>query len=212
MAASKSNSHSWPDRRSGGSAGYRPEYCAIAKKMLADGASIAELAERFEVTIRTVREWQVKHDDFLTACMLGRGRRNRNVEQALFKAATGYDHYVEKSIKHKGEVVRIQCKEHVPPDVGAAIFWLTNRAPHDWSNTPEPKAADTPVTISDVLHQLAQEMIEQHRRWRRIMKAPKNSRTKRNSSGGGSQAYLPEYCAIAKKMFESTRNDFRCRG
>ena len=144
----------------------------MAKKLLAAGCTVADLAERFNVTIATVRRWQVKHDDFLAACMLGRGRRSRDVERALFKRAIGYDRYVEKSIKHEGELVRMQCKEHVPPDVQAAIFWLTNRMPQDWSLAPDPAAANSWMSKDDVLNEIAQQLSSQYQRLLPRVEAP----------------------------------------
>ena len=163
MTASKQKDPDSSARHSGSSAAYRPEYCAVAKKMLADGAGVADLAERFGVSIRTVRQWQAEHNDFLAACMLGRGRRDRNVEQALFKRAVGYDREVDKILVCDGEIVHEKYIEHVPPDVGTSIFWLINGATAEWSHTPEPLVVNTGASKDEVWGDIKQQLIDQIR-------------------------------------------------
>jgi hypothetical protein len=65
---------------------------------------------------------------------LDEGRLNANgrVASALFKKATGYEVKAEKLFQFRGEVVRGEYVEHIPPDTSAASFWLRNRAPELW--------------------------------------------------------------------------------
>ena len=36
---------------------------------------------------------------------------------------------------YQGEIVRADVVEHVPPDAGAALKWLSCRKPDDWADT-----------------------------------------------------------------------------
>ena len=46
----------------------------------------------------------------------------------------GYTYDSEKLLVVQGEVVREPIREHVPPDVRAAEFWLRNRRPDRWKD------------------------------------------------------------------------------
>ena len=68
------------------------------------------------------------------------------IEAALFKRACGYDYEekrVEISIDKNGSISRkkITCLKHLSPDVRAAIFWLKNKQPLHWQDTPAPEEA-----------------------------------------------------------------------
>jgi hypothetical protein len=55
------------------------------------------------------------------------------VERSLYNRAIGYSYDAVKIFCDKnGKVTRVPCREHVPPDVTACIFWLKNRNPAKW--------------------------------------------------------------------------------
>lgn len=59
------------------------------------------------------------------------------VENALLKRALGYDFQEAKIEKSDKDGVKIiQTLKHIPPDVGAAAFWLKNRRPDKWRDKP----------------------------------------------------------------------------
>jgi len=89
------------------------------------------------------------HPALSAALTRGREIADVEVENALFKRATGYE-YTEVSQEYgsvpqeDGSAIRFLLKEkitskHVPGDVKAQAFWLTNRkrGPDGWSNAPE---------------------------------------------------------------------------
>ena len=57
------------------------------------------------------------------------------VERSLAQRALGYSYHAEKPFQYRGEVMKVQYVEHVPPDVAAAKFWLLNRRRAEWSDT-----------------------------------------------------------------------------
>lgn len=77
---------------------------------------------------------------------------DENVENALYRKATGYNaeitkHYKIKRTEYDPDTGRkvaeyeelVSCKDevHVPADTNAQMFWLTNRRPDRWSYKPE---------------------------------------------------------------------------
>ena len=46
---------------------------------------------------------------------------------SLYHRAIGYSYDAVKIFMHKGRPKMMPYREHVPPDVTAAIFWLKNR-------------------------------------------------------------------------------------
>ena len=56
------------------------------------------------------------------------------VERSLAQRAMGYTYHAEKVFHFQGRVIRATTVEHLPPDPGAAKFWLCNRRPDKWRN------------------------------------------------------------------------------
>lgn len=112
---------------------YKPEYVAIAKEMCRRGATDHDLAEEFGVATSTIWRWTVKHEDFCSAIKSEKDGFDDRVERALAQRAIGYTYNSEKVFSHNGEIVRAEIIEHLPPDVGAAKMWLTNRRRATWS-------------------------------------------------------------------------------
>ena len=103
--------------------------------MCALGATDAQLADFFEVSVSTVSLWKVQHPEFSDAIRIPKEQANDRVEQSLFRRAMGYEHD-EVDIKViGGEVIQTPIRKYYPPDTTAAIFWLKNRRPEQWRET-----------------------------------------------------------------------------
>jgi hypothetical protein len=111
---------------------YRKEYDQVAKEMCRQGATDAELADAFEVTITTIKNWRISHSSFFAAVKSGKEESDDLVERSLYNRAVGYSYDAVKFFCHDGEVIREPYREHVPPDTVACIFWLKNRRPQEW--------------------------------------------------------------------------------
>lgn len=111
---------------------YRPEYAEQAEKRCEAGATDLELADFFEVSVRTIHNWKAEHPEFLHALRVGKAAADDRIERSLFNRAAGYSFDSEKVFQFQGEVVRAAIREHVPPDTAAAIFWLKNRRRDAW--------------------------------------------------------------------------------
>lgn len=111
---------------------YRDTFAKQAEKLCALGATDEDLADFFEVGIRTIANWKAQHEEFLQALKGGKDQADDRVERSLYQRAVGYSFDSEKVFNNKGEIVRARIREHTPPDVTAQIFWLKNRRPELW--------------------------------------------------------------------------------
>lgn len=121
-------------KHTGRPSAYRPEFAAQAKKLCELGATDAELAEFFQTTITTIKNWKAQFPEFLAASKLGKEAADERVSTSLYNRAMGYSHEAVKIFMPAGakEPVMAPYVEHVPPDTTACIFWLKNRRPDLW--------------------------------------------------------------------------------
>lgn len=111
---------------------YKPEFAGQAEKLCKLGATDAEMADFFQVTISTLSLWKVKHSEFSDALKLGKEVADRRVEEALYNRALGYSHEETDIRVVDGAIMETPMIKHYPPDTTAAIFWLKNRRPDEW--------------------------------------------------------------------------------
>lgn len=109
-----------------------------------DGLSDEQMAHNIGITTTTLYDWKKKYPAFSEALARGKEVVDIEVENALLKRAKGYD-YIEttseliadKNAKNKAVMkVTKRVTRHVPPDVKAIVFWLTNRKP-EWRDKQE---------------------------------------------------------------------------
>lgn len=125
-----------------------PDKQLLLKGWARAGLSDKQIAKNMGISRSTLNEWRKKYSDISAALKKGKEVSDYEVENALFKRATGYTQKVQKVFKCKvviyddsgrkkkeEEVLKEGTEEvHFPPDTGAAIFWLTNRKPEEWRN------------------------------------------------------------------------------
>jgi hypothetical protein len=112
------------------------------KNLLEKGISITEIAQVFAINQDTIYN-HFKNDPVYFEIKKNKGLIS-DLERALYKRAKGYD-LVEETREPvevktaKGKVVKRMCvtkivTKHVPPDVGALVFALSNLQPEHWKN------------------------------------------------------------------------------
>jgi hypothetical protein len=111
---------------------YRLEFCQKAAELCIGGATDFEVATHLGVCVRTIYRWKAEHSEFSQALKVGKELADDRVEAALYHRAVGYSHAAVKIMQNNGIPVIVPYTEHVPPDVGAATMWLTNRRSDDW--------------------------------------------------------------------------------
>lgn len=118
---------------------YDPAFPERARKLCQLGATDVELADFFEVDVRTIYRWKHLHEEFCQAVTCGKEAADHRVERALYNRAVGYSYPAVKIFMPAGaeKPVYADYTEHVPPDPGAAFNWLKNRRKDDWRDKHE---------------------------------------------------------------------------
>jgi hypothetical protein len=117
---------------------YEPEFAAQAEKLCRLGATDAELADFFEVSVRTLHRWKIENEGFCHSLKSAKAEADDRIERALFARASGFEYIEQQAIKIRtgeGTAERVEVVEVervAPPDTTAAIFWLKNRRPEQW--------------------------------------------------------------------------------
>ena len=103
-----------------------------------DGLTDEQIAEKLDISVASFYNYKNEHLEFLESLKKGKEVVDFEVENALLKRALGYDveeTKIEKSDKDGVKVIK--TTRHIPPDVGAAAFWLKNRKPTEWRDRKE---------------------------------------------------------------------------
>jgi hypothetical protein len=113
---------------------FQPEFVQQAEKLCKLGATDADLADFFDVDVRTIYRWKHDHEDFCQALKNGKELADDRVERSLYHRAVGYKQPAVKIFMPAGaeKPVYADYEEQVVPDTTAAIFWLKNRRPDQW--------------------------------------------------------------------------------
>lgn len=113
---------------------YKPQYAKKCALLCDKGATNADLADFFKVSITTIKNWAVAHPEFLAAMRVGKDDANERVKRSLYERAVGYTFDAVKIFlpKDATEPVIVPYREHVPPDAHAAFKWMQNRDPENW--------------------------------------------------------------------------------
>jgi len=109
------------------------ERLVILEGWARDGLTDEQIAENVGISVRTLYRWKIQHCQICQALKKGKDAADREIENALFKRAKGYD-FTETRIKKKDGVVieETVITKHIPGDTTAQIFWLKNRKPDYW--------------------------------------------------------------------------------
>lgn len=121
-------------RERGRPTSYRPEFAKQAAHFAKIGATDQEVADFFEVDVRTIYRWKHDHADFCQALKAGKDVADDRVERSLYQRAVGYEQEEVKIFMPGGASVPVYApfRAKIAPDVTAAIFWLKNRRKDEW--------------------------------------------------------------------------------
>ena len=114
--------------------GFKAEFTEQAEKLAKLGATDMEIADFFEVDVRTINRWKISFPEFCQALKAGKDVADDKVIRSLFQRATGFEHEAVKIFMPANATVPIHTnyREFVVPDTTACIFWLKNRRPDEW--------------------------------------------------------------------------------
>ena len=105
-----------------------------------DGLTLDDIAFNLGITRQTLSKYaseknkdgSFKHELLRQYLKEGREVADYRVENALYKAATGYYTLEKKYMKVGDNLEEVEEKVYHPPSVTAQIFWLKNRKPDVW--------------------------------------------------------------------------------
>jgi transposase len=134
--ATKKTSDNKPKRPMGNPTKFNMDLIpVVAKNMAADGKTIKQIAEMFEVHSTTVYRWFEKVPELRTSINEGRQQTDDLVEAAFLKRCLGMTVSEERdALTPQGGVERLTAKKELPPDTAACIKWLSARRPERWSD------------------------------------------------------------------------------
>lgn len=122
---------------------YKAAYAKQAAKLCELGATDQEIADFFDVEVRTVYRWKHDHAEFCHALKQGKDVADDRVERSLYQMATGYEQDEVKIFMpaNAAKPVYAPFRAKIAPNVTAAIFWLKNRRPEQYRQNPEGEGA-----------------------------------------------------------------------
>lgn len=99
------------------------------------GLSDVQIAHNMGIHERTLYEYYKDFEQISQAIKRGKAVADYEVENALYKSATGfdYDEVIYEIDRETGKQVEIKrVTKTMPPSNTAQIFWLCNRKPLEW--------------------------------------------------------------------------------
>jgi len=114
---------------------FKAEFVAQAEKLCQLGATDMEVADFFDIEVRTLYRWKAENEAFCQALKAGKDVADDRVERSLFARANGYEHDEVDIRVVANAIVQTPIRKYYPPDTTAAIFWLKNRKPKEWRET-----------------------------------------------------------------------------
>lgn len=103
-----------------------------------DGLTEEQIARNMGISRVTLIEWKKRYPDILNTLKRGKDVADREVENALFKSACGWEYdEVTETEDSEGRTSRRVIHKQVLPNPAAIIFWLKNRKPNEWRDRRE---------------------------------------------------------------------------
>lgn len=105
----------------------------LIKNWARDGLIDKQIAKNLDVGYSTFNLYKSKHLELLEALKESKEIADYEVENAMFKAAIGYDYYEEVQDLVGGVWVTTKRQlKHQPPNATLNIFWNKNRNSKKW--------------------------------------------------------------------------------
>ena len=132
---------------------FKEEFIPQAEKLCKLGATDMEVADFFDVDVRTVYRWKGENEAFCQALKVGKDIADERVERSLYARANGYEHEEVDIRVVGGAIVQTPIRKYYPPDTTACIFWLKNRKTAEWRDKVEQEHSGT-VQIGRVTREI----------------------------------------------------------
>lgn len=118
---------------------YREDFVRQVYQLASKGLTDKQMADILGVKIVTFDMWKKKYPDFQQSLKQGKATADAEVVKSLYKRAVGYDYdevTTMEGIDGNGQAYdnKKVTRKHIPPDVKAITFWLSNRHPEEWTS------------------------------------------------------------------------------
>ena len=118
-----------------------PDKLILLQGWRRDGLTYEQIASNMGIKAQTLSNWCLEHKEIKEAIKKGEEVCVYEVENAIYKAAIGYDVVETEQIETEmpdGSVStqKRARKRHIPPSVGAICFILKNRRSRKWQDKP----------------------------------------------------------------------------
>ncbi len=130
---------------------YKAEFADQAAKLCLLGATDAQLADFFEVSVSTINLWKVQHKKFSESIKVPKAIADERVEQSLFRRAMGYEHDEIDIRVVDHAIVQTPIRKYYPPDSTAMIFWLKNRKSGEWRDKQDHEHSGSVTVVASSL-------------------------------------------------------------
>ena len=130
---------------------FREEFKEQVYKLCLLGAIDKQIADFFGVSEVTINAWKKKYPTFLKSLKRGKLHADARVAEALFRRACGYTHPETRIFCYKGDIITHDTFKHYPPDTGACIFWLKNRAGWRDKQDQAMKVSEELISLLDIV-------------------------------------------------------------
>lgn len=122
---------------------------------LRDGLSVEQICTNMGVSHNQWYEAIQNSEEFAELSTRTKEVVDREVENALYKRAIGYEYDEVTEEYEAGFLVKKKLVHKIqPPDVAAQIFWLKNKRPSDWKDRREVDNTMALAKLDDVLGQI----------------------------------------------------------
>ena len=118
-----------------------PDKLILLQGWRRDGLTYAQIAANMGIAEKTLNNWCYDHKEIKDAIKKGEEVCIYEVENALYRAAVGYDVTETDQTETQNDagekvVTKHARKRHIPPSVGAICFILKNRRSGKWQDKP----------------------------------------------------------------------------
>ena len=127
----------------------KPDNLLLLQGWARDGLTLEQIAHNMGINQATLYTWRKEHSEIDKVLQKSREICYYEVENALYKAAMGYDAKEVEQVETydaNGDLVskskRVRFR-HIPPQLGAVCFILKNRRSDQWQENPEKQTTDT---------------------------------------------------------------------
>lgn len=139
----------------------KPEKLTLLEGWARDGLTDEQIAKNIGIRRETFIEWKKKYPNISNTIKKGKEVIDYEVENALLKAALGFEYEETVTEKNGDKVLMKKMKRYAQPNSTALIFWLKNRRPDKWRDKPAEVFVDEATEQKDELSKSLEELAQQ---------------------------------------------------